>query len=147
MDRLTPARRAQLMSRIKSKDTSPEMAVRRIVFRFGFRYRLHDHSLPGRPDMVFRSAKKIIFIHGCFWHSHGCLISHIPKSRKTYWGPKLARTKSRDRVHQRTLARMGWQCLTVWECEVRRDLPALTERVLKFLGSSRRRAADIATGC
>ncbi len=107
------------MRNIRSKHTSPEMTVRRLVHGMGFRYRLHVSTLPGKPDLVFPRLKKIIEVRGCFWHQHkGCIDSHIPKSRTEYWRPKLARNKERDRNNERELRRRGWDVLTLWECEV-----------------------------
>jgi DNA mismatch endonuclease (patch repair protein) len=121
------------MRRIRSKDTAPEMIVRRLVHSLGFRYRLHDHKLPGRPDLVFRRQKKIIQVYGCFWHSHkDCRVSHIPATRKTYWKPKLERNKIRDKEHSRRLKQMGWSTLIIWECEVREG-KAFGNRIKSFL--------------
>src|ERR1700737_2829184 len=108
------------MRRIRSKDTSPEMLVRRLVHGMGFRYRLHVQKLPGRPDLVLPRLKKIIQVHGCFWHQHtGCPHSHIPKSRIEYWRPKLTKNKQRDRNNDRALRKQGWEVLTLWECELK----------------------------
>ena len=133
MDRITAERRSSNMRRIKSKDTSPEMIVRRLVHRLGYRYRLHDHSLPGRPDLVFRSRKKLIFVHGCFWHSHeNCSIAHKPKSQTAYWWPKLRRNKIRDREHRKALSSAGWGILVLWECEVKKA-HGLKNQIITFL--------------
>ena len=105
------------MSRIRCKDTSPEIVVRRLVYHMGFRYRLHVHNLPGRPDIVFRRLKKVIQIHGCFWHRHlGCPYSHIPKTRAEYWRPKLTMNRQRDKKNEKKLRELGWDVLTLWEC-------------------------------
>jgi DNA mismatch endonuclease (patch repair protein) len=133
LDRLSPERRSENMRRIRCKDTSPEMAVRRLVHGMGFRYRLHVHALPGRPDMVFPRLRKIIQIKGCFWHQHrGCPQAHIPKSRIEYWRPKLTKNRKRDRENERRLRADGWDLLTIWECEVR-ELSAVAERITTFL--------------
>jgi DNA mismatch endonuclease (patch repair protein) len=124
------------MSAIRSKDTTPEIAVRRLVHSLGFRYRLHVRDLPGTPDLVFARHRKIIDVSGCFWHSHHCARSHIPHSRLEYWEPKLQRNKQRDRRNRQALRRRGWQILIVWECEVK-DLRALTKRIRRFLGNRR----------
>lgn len=135
MDRLSPERRSENMKRIRCKDTSPEMAVRRLVHRMGFRYRLHVQALPGRPDLVFPRLKKIIQVQGCFWHQHrGCPQAHIPKSRVEYWRPKLTKNRKRDRENEKRLQRDGWAVLTIWECEVR-ELNAVSERITTFLNT------------
>lgn len=123
------------MRNIKAKDTRPEMAVRRLIFSMGYRYRLHGKGLPGKPDLVFRKRKKVIFIHGCFWHQHeGCKKSHIPRSNLDYWLPKLEKTKNRDKQHLQNLKSDGWQTLVIWECQVK-DTDALKERIQAFLDS------------
>jgi DNA mismatch endonuclease (patch repair protein) len=99
----------------------------------GFRYRLHDHKLPGRPDMIFPRFRKIILVHGCFWHSHdGCKISHVPGSRQDYWIPKLERNKRRDTENRRRLTELGWTAMIVWECETK-DTRKLSTRIRRFL--------------
>jgi DNA mismatch endonuclease (patch repair protein) len=106
------------MRRIGSKDTEPEIAVRRLVWSLGVRYRLHRHDLPGRPDLVFSSSKRIIFVHGCFWHCHRrCRRAHVPRTNQTYWIPKLQRNLQRDRANLRRLRVKGWNVLVIWECE------------------------------
>jgi DNA mismatch endonuclease (patch repair protein) len=137
VDRLTPTQRSENMRRIKSKNSTPELRVRSLVHRMGYRYRLHNQSLPGRPDLVFAQRKKIIFLHGCFWHAHQCRIAHTPGSRQEYWTSKLQRNAARDREHQQRLTALGWQVLVIWECELT-DMQALMERVRKFLGKARR---------
>lgn len=121
------------MSKIRSKHTSPELAVRQLVHGLGFRYRLHVAALPGRPDLVFPRFQKIIDVRGCFWHRHeGCVDSHIPKSRAEYWAPKLARNELRDIANLRELRTLGWRVLIIWECELK-NLRAVRARVLRFL--------------
>ena len=132
-DKLSPERRSENMRNIRSRDTSPEMIVRRLVHNMGFRYRLHVSSLPGKPDLVLARLRKIIEVRGCFWHQHpGCIDSHIPKSRVEYWRPKLAGNRKRDKDHENELRKMGWKVLTIWECEV--NLPATARRIRSFLG-------------
>ena len=124
------------MSRIKSGGTKPEMIVRRMVHRLGYRYRLHRKGLPGRPDLVFVGRRKIIFVHGCFWHQHddpACGIARVPKSRLEYWLPKLQRNADRDRSNVETLRASGWSIMTVWQCQVRDELE-LERRIREFLG-------------
>src|ERR1039458_5372832 len=105
------------MRRIRSKGMRPELAVRSMVHRMGYRFRLHRKNLPGKPDLVFASRQKVIFVHGCFWHSHGCKSAHIPKSNVGYWGPKLERNKTRDQQNIAALEQSRWQTLVIWECE------------------------------
>ncbi len=121
------------MSRIRSGDTLPEMAVRRLVHGMGYRYRLHVPDLPGKPDLVFPRLRRIIEVQGCFWHQHpGCIDSHIPKTRREYWGPKLDRNTRRDEENRRKLRRLGWRVLVVWECETR-NAAKLSKRLERFL--------------
>jgi DNA mismatch endonuclease, patch repair protein len=118
MDTINAARRSENMRRIRSRDTKPEILVRSLVHRMGFRFRLHRKDLPGRPDLVFVSARKVIFVHGCFWHQHcRCTDGRMPKSRTSYWTPKLLRNKERDKASRDRLRRMGWRSLIVWDCE------------------------------
>lgn len=135
MDTLTPQERSQRMSKVRSADTRLEMLVRRLVHGMGYRYRLHRKDLPGKPDMVFPSRKKIIFVHGCFWHRHGdpnCKLARLPKSRLDFWLPKLTANAERDAKIQARLAELGWGVMTVWECEAR-DADALKRRISEFL--------------
>ena len=123
------------MQRIRCKDTLPELMVRGIVCELGFRsrYRLNNNELPGRPDLVFPRLRKIIFVHGCFWHSHtDCDLAHVPKSRRSYWGPKLNRNLQRDQSNINRLRREGWKVLVLWECQLgHKNL--LVRRVRRFL--------------
>src|SRR5579872_3748615 len=122
------------MAKIRSTDTSPEMLVRRVVHRMGFRYRLHVANLSGKPDLVFPRLSKIIEVRGCFWHQHGkCIDSHIPKSRLEYWGPKLERNVQRDTANLQKLKALGFRVLVVWECEVK-NTNRLTAKLSRFLG-------------
>ncbi len=132
MDKLSPERRSANMRRIRSKHSSIELIVRRTVSRLGYRYRLHRPDLPGRPDLVFGKLKRVIFVHGCFWHCHGCAESHVPRSNTSYWEPKLRRNAERDRVHVTELRRMGWRVLILWECQLS-DLVRLEKSLRKFL--------------
>jgi DNA mismatch endonuclease, patch repair protein len=123
------------MSAIRSKNTGPELTVRRLVHGLGFRYRLHRRDLPGKPDLVFGPRKKIIFVHGCFWHQHSdtaCLDGRLPKSRTEYWHGKLARNVERDRLNREALESSSWEVMTIWECETSR--PDLSDRLRAFLG-------------
>lgn len=122
------------MSRVRGKDTAPEMTVRRLVFSLGYRYRLHDKRLPGTPDLVFAGRKKIIFVHGCFWHRHdGCPLARIPKSNTAFWAQKLEANSERDARNLAALRELGWRVLVVWECDLW-EWRALTSRLKAFLG-------------
>ncbi len=128
------------MRNIRAKNTSPEMMVRRIVHRMGFRYRLHVPGLPGKPDLVLTRLKKIIEVRGCFWHQHeGCIDSHVPKSRMEYWRPKLTKNVERDKINQAKLIADGWKILTLWECELR-DSEEIRQRLKRFLHGTARSA-------
>lgn len=132
-DSLSPEERSERMSRIRSKNMRPEMLVRRFVFAMGYRYRLHARDLPGCPDLVFRPRRKVIFVHGCFWHCHAnCPIARIPKSRVDFWEAKLEGNRQRDEKNKRKLARQGWGVLTLWECELK-DTARLERRIRRFL--------------
>lgn len=123
------------MSRVRSKDTKPELLVRRLVHSLGYRYRLHRKDLPGKPDLVFGPRRKAIFVHGCFWHRHddpSCKLARAPKSRLEYWGPKLDRNRERDVENLKALQDLDWDVLVLWECELK-DLAALTSRITDFL--------------
>lgn len=123
------------MSRVRGRDTKPEMVVRRLIHGFGYRYRLHGKNIPGRPDLVFASARKVIFVHGCFWHRHSdsaCKLARLPKSRLDFWLPKLNANAARDNENQRTLRAMGWTVLTIWECTLN-DMVALEDALRIFL--------------
>jgi DNA mismatch endonuclease (patch repair protein) len=136
MDIMTPTERSKRMSLIRSMDTQPELLVRRLVHSMGYRYRSHDSALPGRPDIVFKSRRKVIFVHGCFWHLHqGCANSRPPKSKLDYWRPKLEGNVTRDKLVRGRLRRLGWHQLVVWECELD-DRERLARKIGKFLGSS-----------
>src|SRR5262245_43917835 len=120
MDTLTKDERSARMSLIRSKNTQPELRVRRLLYSLGYRYRLHRRDLPGVPDLVFPSKRKILFVHGCFWHAHdNCSVANRPKTRHSFWTNKFERNKERDRANVRSLRRAGWQVLTIWECETR----------------------------
>ncbi|MCC6156954.1 MAG: DNA mismatch endonuclease Vsr [Deltaproteobacteria bacterium] len=133
MDTLTPLERSERMSRVKSRDTKPEKAVRSLLHSLGYRYRLQGKDLPGRPDLLFRSRRKVVFVHGCFWHRHrGCALARLPKSRLNFWLPKLESNAMRDRTAQSRLRKMGWNYLVVWECQIG-DREKLSKRLIEFL--------------
>jgi len=133
LDPLTPAQRSERMSRIHGADTKPEMEVRRMVHAMGYKYRLRSKDVPGKPDIVFRSRKKVIFVHGCFWHQHGCRQYRMPKSRLDFWLPKLESNAARDKKVLRELKARGWKVLTIWECQLKRK-DQVRRKISGFLG-------------
>ena len=135
VDTLTKKQRSARMALVKGKHTGPEMTVRRLVHGLGYRYRLHCNKLPGKPDLVFGNRKKVIFVHGCFWHRHddsSCKLARLPKSRLGFWVPKLEANKERDGRNEQALRAEGWGVLVIWECELT-DAPALARKIRKFL--------------
>lgn len=137
MDILAPEQRSSLMSRIRNKDTGPEMKVRRLAHALGFRFRLHRRNLPGSPDLVFPSHRKVIFVHGCYWHRHpGCRYAYSPKSNIAFWQSKFKANVTRDRRAASALVALGWDILVVWECETR-NADILRLRLTKFLKSNK----------
>lgn len=136
VDHLTPLKRSENMRRVRSVNTSFELRVRKLLHALGYRFRIHA-ALPGKPDIVFAGRRKVIFCHGCFWHSHeGCKRASVPKSRNDFWVSKLARNKQRDQVAQESLHQQGWDVLTIWECESK-DALLLSAQLRAFLGPSR----------
>ena len=134
MDNLNRKRRSANMRQIRSKDTSPELFVRSLLHRSGYRFRLHRRDLPGKPDLVFPARRKAIFVHGCFWHQHaGCREGRIPGSRTEYLVPKLTQNRRRDEKNQALLREQGWKTKVVWECELKHPA-AVRSRVVRFLG-------------
>jgi DNA mismatch endonuclease (patch repair protein) len=133
MDTLSREARSERMALVRGVDSAPEMKLRRLVHRMGFRYRLHVKELPGKPDMVFPSRHAVIFMHGCFWHRHrGCKLARLPKSKLGFWGPKLEENRKRDMRNRRKLIRLGWRVLVVWECELA-DTESVAANVCDFL--------------
>lgn len=127
--------RSENMRRIRSKDTVPEIAIRRLVYGLGYRYRLHRKDIPGKPDLVFLGRRKVIFVHGCFWHQHpACREGRLPKSNAAYWRPKLERNIERDKTVRSQLTAAGWDVLVIWECEISNH-EAMRQILLDFLGS------------
>ncbi|MBI5520462.1 MAG: DNA mismatch endonuclease Vsr [Desulfovibrio sp.] len=115
----SPLSRSEIMGRIRSKDTKPELLVRRTLHRLGFRYRLHVKDLPGKPDLVFPSRRTVLFVQGCFWHGHDCKVGNrAPKTNQDYWREKIARNRNRDVISAMRLVEAGWKVLVVWECEL-----------------------------
>ena len=122
------------MSRIRSKDTSPEKKVRSLLHQMGYRFRLHVKRLPGQPDIVLPKYKKVVFVHGCFWHLHkGCRDGTIPKTQHEKWKTKLERNVERDKVHMRQLRKRGWKAIVVWECEVEKRIGRVERKIACFL--------------
>jgi DNA mismatch endonuclease (patch repair protein) len=133
VDNRSPESRSALMSRIGGKDTAPEFVVRRLIHALGYRFRLYRRDLPGTPDIVFPSRKKVIFVNGCFWHAHGCRIGRPPKSRPEFWLPKLQHNRLKDERNRRALRALGWEVLTVWQCQMSSQ-NRLEARLCAFLG-------------
>ena len=131
-DTRTPEQRRRIMQSVKTKDTGPELKVRRLLHQLGYRYRLNRKNLPGRPDIVFPGRKIVIFVNGCFWHSHGCSKGLPPKSRLDYWIPKLAANKRRDASRLLELRKLGWRTLTIWQCQVK-NIEKLIPKLKKFI--------------
>ena len=134
-----------MMSAVRAKNTKLELAFRRRLFAMGFRFRLHRKGLPGTPDMVFPKYSAIIFIHGCYWHHHGCYLSGLPRTRRVWWQKKLLGNRKRDENNCEQLTQLGWRIMTIWECSFRRTginrermLDALADRASSFLFSNRR---------
>ena len=125
--------RSLLMSRIKSKNTKPEMMVRSMVWKAGFRYRLHSKNLPGTPDLVFGPNRKVIFVNGCFWHGHICRTGKLPKTNTEFWSAKISKNGKRDSANIRKLKKLGWKALTLWECELKK--PTTLKKIMLFLAN------------
>ena len=133
VDTVSPEVRSRIMSRVKSKGMKPEMKVRRLLHGLGYRYRLHRSDLPGRPDLVFPSRRKVVFVNGCFWHYHrGCKHVRVPASNRDYWVGKLEGNRERDERNLLLLEELGWGVMTAWECELR-DMERATGRLVEFL--------------
>ena len=140
MDHVDSEKRSAIMRAVASKNTKPEMTVRRLLHAMGYRYRLHVKDLPGRPDIVFRSRKKVIFVHGCFWHRHiGCRYATTPKTRVDFWQSKFDANVERDRRNVSDLEKAGWEVMTIWQCELKRGALHLEDRLQSFLDD---RSAD-----
>lgn len=132
-DTRSPQQRRRIMQSVGTKNTGPELTVRRMLHRLGYRYRLHARGLPGRPDIVLPRRMRAIFVHGCFWHAHGCPKGMPPKSRLRYWKPKLKANAERDTAQALALEALGWTVLTIWQCETK-DPDSLRSKLLRFLG-------------
>ena len=129
MDTIEHAQRSRIMARVRSQHTRPEVVFRRALHRLGLRYRMHVRGLPGKPDLVFPRFMAVVFVHGCFWHQHGCHRSKRPTSNRDYWDRKLDGNLARDTQNQARLRELGWTVMTIWECSLQHD----TERTLRFL--------------
>jgi DNA mismatch endonuclease (patch repair protein) len=137
VDTFTVSERSRIMAAVKSKNTTPELLVRRLTHSLGYRYRLHVRTLPGTPDLVFPRRKAIIIVNGCFWHMHGCGRCRIPSARRAYWIAKLRRNAKRDKVSQRALRRDGWRVMVVWECQLTASTKdRLRARIANFLSKN-----------
>jgi len=121
MDRFSPAQRSAIMRKVKSKNTGPELTVRKLLRRWGLRYTLHKSDLPGNPDVVLECHRIALFVHGCFWHGHSCEAASLPKSNRGYWQQKRLRNTQRDSRNTRRLRKLGWRVLRVWECKLGDD--------------------------
>jgi DNA mismatch endonuclease, patch repair protein len=137
MDSLTRDERSALMRKVRGTNTRPELAVRKIAHAIGYRFRLHRRDLPGTPDLAFIALRKVVFVHGCFWHRHGsrCALTRMPKSRKRFWEAKFTANKMRDVRNRRKLRALGWKYLVVWECPLG-DKERLRNKILGFLGDN-----------
>lgn len=133
VDTRTKEKRSEIMSMVRSKDTKPELLIRRLIYGMGFRYRLHCKGLPGKPDIVMIGRKKIVDVRGCFWHGHeGCKYGQLPKSREGFWREKINRNRERDSKNQRMLGEAGWRVLVVWQCELK-NIDTLKKRLHEFI--------------
>jgi DNA mismatch endonuclease (patch repair protein) len=131
----SPAQRSWIMRQVQSRDTRPELLVRSMVHRLGYRFRLYRRDLPGAPDLVFPSRSKVVFVHGCFWHGHPCRRgARLPKANADYWQGKISRNKKRDQQHRCKLRQLGWSTLVLWECQLR-DQQKVALRLARFLES------------
>nr|WP_255529258.1 very short patch repair endonuclease [Luteimonas sp. MC1572] len=136
---MTPEERSERMSRIRSRDTSPELLVRRFLHAAGFRYRLHVRDLPGRPDIVLPKYKAVVLVNGCFWHAHHCQKGRVPGTRSEFWANKFQKNRKRDRANRRLLREAGWSVITLWECSlskrrVDKELDRLAQKILAAPG-------------
>jgi DNA mismatch endonuclease, patch repair protein len=140
-DHVSKAGRSRIMRAVSTKNTGPEKVLRAMLSREGYRYRLHRRDLPGTPDIVFPGKRKVIFVNGCFWHSHGCRKGRPPKSKLEFWGPKLAKNCARDKRNKADLRLMGWAVLTIWQCQTRNP-DRLSTKLFSFLGPPGKNPTD-----
>jgi DNA mismatch endonuclease (patch repair protein) len=132
MDTVSPEQRSRNMARIRGRNTLPELKIRSMLHRLGYRYRLHRKSLPGTPDLVFPGRKSVIFIDGCFWHGHACKRAALPSSNRAFWKEKIGKNKARDRRTRKELTRRGWRVLVIFQCETKEE-EVLRKRLVEFL--------------
>ena len=143
---MTPMQRSAHMAKIKSKNTKPELILRKKLHALGYRYRLHDAKLPGKPDLVFPSRKKVVFVNGCFWHGHDCPVgARLPKTNTAFWLDKRERNQARDQRHIDMLSDLGWECLVVWECTIKASSVVPVE-VTQYLARATNIASNPASG-
>lgn len=143
MDKLSPEKRSWNMSRIRSQNTKPELQIRKALHGMGFRYRLHDKKLPGSPDLVFPKHKAIIFVHGCFWHRHGCKLTTTPTTREDFWEAKFKANTERDKKNIQELQDTGWRVMVVWECKLKDSNKIdLFEKIRNFLHNKNNTATE-----
>jgi DNA mismatch endonuclease (patch repair protein) len=156
MDVFTPEKRSEVMSRIRGRDTKPELALRSLLHRLGYRFTVtgpKNKSLPGKPDIVLPKHRSVVFVHGCFWHGHrNCPAFRLPKSRRGFWAAKIRGNQQRDLRSENALRELGWHVVTIWECALRKksDLPWLAKRLPALLGehpTSKRRTSNFKVGC
>ncbi len=138
MDIWDKKKRSEVMSKIRSKNTKPEMTLRKALFAKGYRYRINDKKIPGKPDIVFPKYKTVIFIHGCFWHGHeNCKIAHIPKSNIDFWKNKIEKNKERDQINYKRTILLGWKVIVVWECRIsKKSIPDIIEEIVAILNET-----------
>ena len=132
MDKISPAKRSWNMSQIKSANTKPELFVRKYLSDKGLRYRI-NYRIKGKPDIAFPKRRITIFIHGCFWHKHGCRYSVMPKTNKTFWADKLTANKIRDKKNEKVLKKLGWHTLTIWECKLNNSPENTFKKLIRFI--------------
>ena len=138
-----PETRSRIMRAVRSRDTTPELVVRKLLYSLGYRYRLHSGLLPGKPDLVFASRRKVLFVHGCFWHGHDCPRGRrVPQTNREYWESKIRRNVARDELRLAQLQALGWKSLIVWECQLR-DTVALKARLKRYLRTSHARPGSL----
>ncbi|NYF77976.1 very short patch repair endonuclease [Granulicella arctica] len=135
VDHIDPARRSLNMAAVRSKHTEPELVVRKIVYGLGYRYRLHWEKLPGKPDLVFPGKRKVIFVHGCFWHGHDCIRGRLPSTNLDFWEQKVGKNKERDSRVRNQLEAQGWNVLTLWQCRLK-EASELKQTIVRFLKTS-----------
>lgn len=142
MDTRSPEQRSYIMRSVRSRDTGPELIVRKLLHGMGLRFSLQRKELPGKPDVVLRKHKTVVFVHGCFWHGHGCAKGKLPKSRLDFWGPKIQRNRDRDAESVKMLKSQGWRVLTIWQCQTK-DTARLKSRLMRFFFPTRGRSVRL----